>query len=220
MEVRQKIILSFDLDFTLIDNREGIVNSFNYALKKYNLPQFDKAEIEKMIGTPLEKMFAKVTDLDPTPLCSAFREYYVFEGIFQVKVFPGVKVLLPKLNKWSTLGVITSKKEEIAIKLLQYLKIAKYFDFILGETDQRKSKSDPKLTQYLLKKYEGYKFVIVGDHPYDKELAERLECPFIGVLTGKHSSKDLKSNKARVKTIILNNVYEITRQKIYALFQI
>jgi len=220
MKLNDNIVISFDLDFTLIDNREGIVNSFNYALKKYNLPQFDKAEIEKMIGTPLEKMFAKVSNLDPTPLCSAFREYYVSEGIFQVKLLPRVKDLLPELNKWFTLGVITSKKEEIAIKLLRFLNIANYFDFILGETDQRKSKSDPKLTQYLLKKYEGYKFVIVGDHPYDKELAERLECPFIGVLTGKHSSKDLKSNRKKVKSLILNNVSEITRHKIYALFQI
>ncbi len=218
MKLNDNIVISFDLDFTLIDNRVGIINSFNYALKKYHLPQLDKTEIEKMIGTPLDIMFAKVTDLDTTPLCSAFREYYVSEGIFQVKVFPGVKDLLPELHKWFTLGVITSKKEEIAIKLLRFLNIAGYFDFILGETDQRKSKSDPKLIQYLLKKYNEYQFVIIGDHPNDKELAESLECPFIGVLTGMHSSKDLKSNRKKVKSLILNNVSEITRHTIYSLF--
>ena len=218
MEVTKKIVLSFDLDFTLIDNRVGIINSFNYALKKHYLPQLGKTEIEKMIGTPLEIMFAKVTDLDPSPLCSAFREYYVFEGIFQVKVFPGVRDLLSELHKWFILGVITSKKEEIAIKLLRFLNVADYFDFILGETDQRKSKTDPKLIQYLLKKYNSYNFVIIGDHPYDKDLAERLECPFIGVLTGKHSSEDLRVNDEKVKILILNNVSEITRYKIYSLF--
>ncbi len=40
------IILSFDLDNTLIDNREGIVSSFNYALNKFNLPELEKSEIE------------------------------------------------------------------------------------------------------------------------------------------------------------------------------
>jgi beta-phosphoglucomutase-like phosphatase (HAD superfamily) len=54
---RKKILLSFDLDNTLIDNREGIVNSFNYALKKYNLPALERNKIEKMIGTPLDDMF-------------------------------------------------------------------------------------------------------------------------------------------------------------------
>ena len=121
MSTNKSIVLSFDLDFTLIDNREGIVNSFNYALKKYNILALETALIEKMIGTPLEEMFAQVTDMDATPLCPAFREYYVSEGIFQVKVFPGVNDLLIELNKWFTLGVITSKKEEIAKKLLHHV---------------------------------------------------------------------------------------------------
>ena len=215
-----KILLNFDLDFTLIDNREGIVNSFNYALKKFNIPALETALIEKMIGNPLEKMFAQVTDMNATPLCSAFREYYVSEGIFQVKVFPGVTDLLVDLNKWFTLGVITSKKEEIAVRLLQNLNIAKQFDFILGETELRKSKTDPKLLQYLRNKYKGFRFVIIGDTPHDRELAEKLNCPFIGVLTGLHSKKELISNTKNMKTLILNNVSEITKQKIQSLFKI
>ena len=43
-----KIILSFDLDFTLIDNREGIINSFNYATEKYGVPNLTIKEIENM----------------------------------------------------------------------------------------------------------------------------------------------------------------------------
>ena len=41
-EKNKKIILSFDLDNTLINNREGIVASFNYALNKFNLPKLEK----------------------------------------------------------------------------------------------------------------------------------------------------------------------------------
>lgn len=171
-----------------------------------------------MIGTPLDKMFAKVSDLNSTILCSAFREKYSSEGIFQAKLFPGVKETLKDLKNWFTLGVITSKKEEIATKLLKYLKIENYFAYILGETDQRKSKTHHKLIQYLLNKYEGYKFVIIGDHPYDKELAEMLKCPFIGVLTGNHSREDLKSKNENVKILILNNVNEINRKLINSLF--
>ncbi len=73
---RQKFVLSFDLDFTLINNRKGIVNSFNYALRKFNLPEVNKTVIEKMIGLPLNDMFAEFTDLNPSKLSFAFREYY------------------------------------------------------------------------------------------------------------------------------------------------
>ena len=60
--------------------------------------------------------------------------------------------------------------------------------------------------------------MIVGDHPNDKKLAEKLECPFVGVLTGNHSAKDLESNKTQVKMIILNSIQELTKEKIFSLF--
>jgi len=213
-----KIILSFDLDFTLIDNREGIINSFTYALQKYGLPVIHKSIIEKMIGTPLEEIFSSVSDFEPSLLCSAFRDYYGSKGIFQVSLYSGVKDLLKTLKRSFLLGVITSKKEELAIKLLQNLKIADYFDFILGETEGRKSKTHPDLIQFLLETYRGYKFVIIGDHPNDKKLAAELECPFIGVLTGNHSAKDLESTNTQVKMIILNSIEELTKEKILSLF--
>jgi phosphoglycolate phosphatase len=218
MPENNKIVLSFDLDFTLIDNREGIINSFTYALKKYGLPVVNRSTIDKMIGTPLEEMFSQVSDFELSLLCSAFREYYGSKGIFQVKLFPGVKDLLKTLKNYFLLGVITSKKEELAIKLLLNLKIADNFDFILGETEGRKSKTHPDLIQFLLETYRGYKFVIIGDHPNDKKLAAKLECPFIGVLTGNHSAKDLESTNTQVKMIILNSIEELTKEKILSLF--
>jgi len=63
-----KIILSFDLDNTLINNREGIVNSFQYALEEYNLPVLKRSDIEKIIGIPLFEVFQKITDLEPNKL--------------------------------------------------------------------------------------------------------------------------------------------------------
>ncbi|GAG93172.1 unnamed protein product, partial [marine sediment metagenome] len=82
-----KIVLSFDLDFTLIDNKEGIIDSFKYALKKYNLPELSASEIEKTIGMPLNDVFARISSMNPSILTSAFREYYSSEGIYQVRLF-------------------------------------------------------------------------------------------------------------------------------------
>ena len=80
-EKNKKIILSFDLDNTLINNREGIVASFNYALNKFNLPKLEKLEIENMIGIPLNEMFTSVTNQDTSNLVFAFREDYGKKGI-------------------------------------------------------------------------------------------------------------------------------------------
>ncbi|MCK4687178.1 MAG: HAD hydrolase-like protein, partial [Candidatus Lokiarchaeota archaeon] len=110
MKINKKIVLSFDLDNTLINNRKGIVNSFNYALKKFKFPKMERITILKMIGTPLEEMFASVSNLNPSILAKAFREYYGTEGIYQSKLLPGVKKKLLELKEYNfSLGIITSK---------------------------------------------------------------------------------------------------------------
>jgi len=214
-----KIILSFDLDFTLIINKEGILNSFKHALQKYKLPKIDEKVLVKTIGMPLNQTFQDlVPNFEPSILTTAFREYYGTEGIYQVNLIPGAREKLEELKKASfTLGVITSKKQEMAIKLLKYLELDGLFDYILGENDDIKSKLDPKLKDLLVDNYPTYEFVIIGDHPKDMKLSEMLNCPYIGVLTGTTSAEHLKRNNSR-KHVILNSVKEITIETIRMLF--
>ncbi len=215
----EDIILSFDLDFTLLINKEGILKSFKYALKKHDLPEIEEKILVKTIGVPLNQTFSElVPDIEPSILTSAFREYYGSEGIYQVKLIPGVREKLNELkNESYTLGVITSKKQEMAIKLLKYLKLDDLFDYIFGENNDIKSKLDPKLKELLFDMYPLHQFVIIGDHPKDMKLSEMLNCPFIGVLTGTTEAEQLRRNEKR-KHIILNSVAEITLEKIHSLF--
>ncbi|MFX1591432.1 MAG: HAD family hydrolase [Promethearchaeota archaeon] len=218
-EKNRKIILSFDLDNTLINNREGIVTSFNYALNKFNLPKLEKSEIENMIGIPLNEMFTRVTNQDTSNLVFAFREYYGKKGIYQADLLPGIKSKLKELKElYFTMGIITSKKQEMAEKILGILQIRKYFDYILGETEDRKElgKLDPSLNTILNNRYPGYFIIVIGDHPKDVMLSNNLNCPFIGVLTGNYSSTQLKEIK-KGNIVIINNVNELTIDIIYSL---
>ena len=213
----KKILLSFDLDNTLIDNREGIVKSFNYALKKYNLPILERIRIEKMIGTPLDDMFEEISNINPKKLSTAFREYYRKKGIYQATLLPGVREKLDELKQNNfTLGVITSKKQEMAVGVIKYLGIFDYFEYILGESENIKSKLDPNLNFFLLNKYKGFFIVIIGDHLKDKALAENLQASFIGVLTGNNTAAELQQN-ITIKTQILSSVKEIKPKMIYSL---
>jgi len=213
-----KILLSFDLDNTLINNREGIVNSFNYALKKYKLPTIETVRIEKMIGIPLIEMFKRVTSVNPQKLVKAFRGYYGKKGIYQANLLPDVKLKLEELKRNSfTLGVITSKKQEMAVRIVQILGIFDFFEYVIGESKQIKSKLDPNLKICLLDKYKGYKIVIIGDHPKDKALAENLNVPFVGVLSGNHSAEELQRGST-AKTLIIKSVKDLKPKLIYSLF--
>ena len=192
------VLLSFDLDNTLINNREGIVNSFNYALQEFNLPLMKKHIIEEMIGIPLREMFLSITEDNTQELITTFREYYISKGIYQGKLLKGVRKKLNELKRIGfTLGVITSKKEEMAQKIVRILKIEHYFDYILGETEERKElgKLDPSFKKFFQENYPRHQIIVVGDHPKDAMLSNNLECPFIGVLTGNHSADQLINHK-------------------------
>ncbi|MFX1287628.1 MAG: HAD family hydrolase [Promethearchaeota archaeon] len=215
---KQKILLSFDLDNTLINNREGIVNSFNYALKKYDIKTLERVQIEKMIGIPLKEMFEQVTTIKSNNLITAFREFYAKIGIYQAELLPGVKEKLEELNqKPFTLGLITSKKEELAIKITKILEIFNFFEYILGESENIKSKLDPNLKKHLQTKYNVFKIVVIGDHPKDKALAENIGAPFIGVLTGNHTAEELQ-HESITKTLIIKSVKDLKPKMIYSLF--
>jgi phosphoglycolate phosphatase len=217
LEMNQKIVLSFDLDFTLINNKLGIINSFNFALKKFKIPELAEFEIEKMIGIPLIEMFGRVSDLNPTELVVAFREYYGEKGIYQSYILPGIKEKLEELRvKKFTLGIITSKKQEMAERIVKFLQISCNFDYILGETEEIKSKTDPKIRNYLDKKYPDFKFIVIGDHPKDAKLSLILKCPFIGVLTGFHSSKSLEEVRKN-RIVVINSVKDLSVDTIYSL---
>jgi len=218
MENKKKIILSFDLDNTLINNREGIVNSFNYALKKYNLPTLERIEIEKMIGTPLDDMFEKVSNVNPKKLSSSFRDYYREKGIYQGSLLSGVKEKLEEFKQHKfTLGVITSKRQELAVQITKILGIFNCFEYVIGESETVKSKLDPNLKTLLQNKYSEYNIVIIGDHPKDLALAENIRAPFIGVLTGNHSAEELRRGNAP-KILIMKSVKDLFPNLIYSLF--
>ena len=95
--------------------------------------------IESMIGIPLNDMFIKVTNQNPAKLAFAFREYYGEKGIFQAYLLPGIKTKLNELKEQNfTMGIITSKKQELAHIVTEVLNIQKYFDYIIGETEDTK----------------------------------------------------------------------------------
>lgn len=217
MRTSKKVLISFDLDFTLINNKKGIIESFKYALDKFNVPQIQESEILRMIGLPLADMFQKISNLDTNKLVTAFREYYRFKGIHQIELLSGVREKLIELKDSSfLLGIITSKKEEMALKVVKNLGISQFFEYIIGEGNIMKTKMDPYLVEHLHTNFPNYQFIIVGDHPKDRILAENLGAPFIGVLTGNHSAEELQSN-CKTKILILNSVRELLPKIIYSL---
>lgn len=126
----------FDLDGTLTDSGEGIINAVKYSLKRSGDPVPPQTELLKFIGPPLWESFETVCGFSKQKAeqaVSLYREYYRETGLFENSVYSGVPQLLKDLRAaGKQLAVATSKPETFSVRILEHFGLAQYFDNITG----------------------------------------------------------------------------------------
>lgn len=91
----------FDLDGTLTESGEGIINSAVYALKKFGIEP-EMSTMTKFLGPPLKDSFRDFYGFDDEKCEQAvkyYREYYTTKGIFENRVYDGVKNVLKSCQR-------------------------------------------------------------------------------------------------------------------------
>lgn len=135
----------FDLDGTLTDSSQGIINSIIYALKKYDINVYDMTLLKKFLGPPLHESFEKFFGFDKEKSLQAvkyYREYFSTKGLLENEVYCGITDLLQNLKEnGKTLIVATSKPQPFTDRIMEHFDLEKYFDFIAGSNmDTTRSK--------------------------------------------------------------------------------
>jgi phosphoglycolate phosphatase len=84
--------LFFDLDGTLIDPRNGIVGSIQYALAALGEPTADPASLERFIGSPLVGTFRHLLGTEDRDriarAITAYRARFGVTGLFETGIGP------------------------------------------------------------------------------------------------------------------------------------
>ncbi len=183
----KKTIL-FDLDGTLTDSGEGIINCATLALNHFGLPVPDRETMRVFVGPPLRDTFFKfgvpADKLDEA--VAVYRSRYIPIGKFENTPYPGIHETLAALkNAGHTLYVATSKPEEMSKEILQKFELAQYFDLICGATFDGSRDSKEAVIAYLLEQAGGVSnAVMVGDTVFDIVGAAAHDMPGIGVSWG------------------------------------
>ncbi|HEL1669151.1 TPA: HAD family hydrolase [Streptococcus suis 2651] len=204
----------FDLDGTLTDSGQGILNSVTYALEKMGIEEPDTANLNRFIGPPLYESFSRFYQLSPEDTQSAvdaFRVYFKEKGMFENQLYPGIIPLLEELRTaGKTLVIATSKPEIFAKQILEHFGIAHYFDVIAGASldSSRISKAD--VIGYAINQLEAFPkhAVMIGDREHDIEGARMHQLPAIGVLYGYGSKQEFEKAGA---TMIVETVQDLKR---------
>ncbi|HEM5272914.1 TPA: HAD family hydrolase [Streptococcus suis] len=204
----------FDLDGTLTDSGQGILNSVAYALEKMGIEEPDIANLNRFIGPPLYESFSRFYQLSPEDTQSAvdaFRVYFKEKGMFENQLYPGIIPLLEELRTaGKTLVIATSKPEIFAKQILEHFGIAHYFDVIAGASldSSRISKAD--VIGYAINQLEAFpnNAVMIGDREHDIEGARMHQLPAIGVLYGYGNKQEFEKAGA---TMIVETVQDLKR---------
>lgn len=178
----------FDLDGTLTDSGEGIINCVILALEHFGLAVPDRNTLRVFVGPPLHETFTRFgVPADRTDeALTVYRSRYNTVGKFENYPYPGIRELLEKLKKKGfRLLVATSKPEELSVEILEKFELAKYFDRIYGASLDISRSSKEAVISYLLEAEGGPEdMVMVGDTVFDVIGAAAHRIPTIGVSWG------------------------------------
>lgn len=194
----------FDLDGTLTDSGEGVKKAFMYALEKFGIHEsFDN--LDKVMGPPLKSSFMDFygfSENDALKAIDIYREYYTEKGVFENKLYDGIKETLSALKeKGKTLAVATSKPENFAFLVLTMFDILKYFDVVVAATSDGSLSKKSDIVKIALERTKGdmENAVMVGDRYHDILGAHENNIKCIGVLYGYGDYAEHEKYKADYK---------------------
>lgn len=210
----KKTIL-FDLDGTLTESGEGIINCVRYALEKMGKPEKNIEKLKSFIGPPLVNQFmaySKMTEEEAEKATKHYRERFSTIGIFENKLYPNVENMLKSLKeKGFILSIASSKPEKFVKQILSYFKIDNYFDEIVGATLDGKISEKADVISEALKRLDidnKENVLMVGDKEHDVFGARLNGLLCVAVSYGYGSLEELENAKPLK---IVNSVEELKK---------
>jgi phosphoglycolate phosphatase len=181
----------FDLDGTLVDTSEGVVNGVKHLFRELDRAAPDDAEIARRIGPPLRDMLVTLLgtedDAELREGIRVFREYYRDHGAAESRPYAGVPQLLRSLaDAGLRLMIVTNKPTAFARAILERLSMASLFEEILGQelSGAPAEKSDLLADLIRTHRLETRGTVMIGDTAGDVEAARANGVRSIGVTWG------------------------------------
>ena len=187
----------FDLDGTLTQSEEGIWNCARHALRIMGRPEPDAATLRKFIGPPLMWSFqnlAGMTEEEALEAQKIYRERYNTVGLFENRVYPGIRYALRCLKKAGFhLGVVTGKPESPTKRILEHFGLAPFLESVICATDSKADKEE-MIRKSLPDSYD--EAWMVGDRKFDMEGGRLAGIRTLGVTYGYGSEEELLESGA------------------------
>ncbi len=203
------MIILFDLDGTVIDSTEAILESFYKACQKFGFDKPNKEDIKALIGYPLDVMFKEVGVKDEKvwDFVDAYKEHYRKISTKKTKMLPNATQAIKEAKKFARLGVVTTKTARYSKELLEHFGVLEYFETLVGREDVTHPKPHKEPIELALKRMNGLdekEVFIIGDTKLDMISAKNADIKSVAVLSGYGLEDELKC----YTNLIFDDVYE------------
>jgi phosphoglycolate phosphatase len=187
-------LILFDLDGTISDPLPGMLRSANEALSYFGYAPCEPARLAAHIGPPMDEVFRAITGLQACAeldaLVHQYQEHYADTGFADNRLYTGVPETLARLARAGMpMGVYSSKRTELAERILALLGLRSHFRFVHGGDS-----GAPKwqqVAELLASGMATTATVVVGDRSMDLLAAHRNGLSAGGVLWGYGSYEEL-----------------------------
>ena len=193
--------LIFDLDGTLLYTLEDLMDSANYALKKFGFSTKSLSEVQKAIGDGLKMLIFRLLpkNIEASVVCDVLAEmkgYYAVHCHDKTVPYDGIIEMLYMLKNAGHRVCIVSNKADPMVQVLKTVYFDRLVDLAIGESDSNQRKPAPDMVLFAMERF-GRDAIYIGDSEVDVQTAKNAEIPCYSVSWGYRSVELLTEQGAK-----------------------
>ncbi|MEA1917763.1 MAG: HAD family hydrolase [Campylobacterota bacterium] len=204
------MIILFDLDGTLIDSTDAILESFHNSFDVHKHPGSNDEQIKALIGYPLDIMYSKlgVEDEKVWDFVATYKTHYRKISRQKTTLLPFAKDAVLNASKIARLGVVTTKTARYSKELMEHFELMNYFEVLIGREDVENPKPDAEPILKALKQmnHKDEKCYMIGDTILDIEASKNAKIECLAVECGYDTRQRLESYGVKVFENALSSI--------------
>ena len=204
------MIILFDLDGTLIDSTDAILESFHNSFMVHNVLSPKDKDIKALIGYPLDEMYRKlgVEESRVWDFVTTYKEHYREISRAKTELLEFARESVEEASKIATLGIVTTKTGRYSKVLMEHFELMQYFEVLVGRenVENPKPHAEPILSALKELNRDDSNIWMIGDTKLDLISAQNAGVKSIAVLSGYDSYETLSKYTKNIKNNSLEAV--------------